>query len=137
MTRVRVAVVGGGASCEHDVSVASARSVAGALDPAAYDVVSLTIGRDGRWLDQRGVEIGLSAAVSVLAGVDVVFPAVHGPHGEDGTLAALCDLVGVAHVGSGLRAGALAMDKWVTKLVAGERGIDSAAAVLVSSAWGG
>ena len=101
--RTRVAVIGGGQNCEHDVSLASAASVAGALDPAAYDVVPLTIGRDGTWRDRGLRPIGLCGAAQVLRGCDVVFPVVHGPRGEDGALAALCELAGVPYVGSGVR----------------------------------
>ena len=129
MSRLRVAVVGGGASGEHDVSLASAASVAAALDPATYDVVRLTIGRDGSWGD-----LGLGGAVHVLQSCDVVLPVVHGPHGEDGSLAALCELAGVPYVGSGVRAGALAMDKWATKLVAEAVGVETAPGVLLTPA---
>ena len=130
----RVAVIGGGASCEHEVSLASASAVAAALDPAAYDVVRLTIDPDGCWRDHRGRAIGLAGAVHVLRTCDVVLPIVHGPHGEDGTLAALCELAGVAYVGSGVGAGALAMDKWATKLVAGALGLATAPGVLLTGA---
>lgn len=132
--RVRVAVVGGGQSCEHDVSLASAASVASALDPAAYDVVRLTIDRDGTWRDAGGRPIGLVGGLHVLRSCAAVLPIVHGPRGEDGTLAALCELAGIPYVGSGVRAGALAMDKWVTKLVAGAVGVSTAPAVLVTAA---
>lgn len=130
----RVAVIGGGQSCEHDVSLDSAASVAAALDPAAYDVVPLTIGRDGTWRDRGLRPIGLCGAVQVLRGCDVAFPVVHGPRGEDGALAALCELAGIAYVGSGIRPGALAMDKWATKLVAGAVGILTAPGHLVTPA---
>ena len=131
--RTWVAVIGGGANCEHQVSLASAESVAAALDPAAYGVVRLTIGRDGGWfLDGR--EVGLAGAAEALSGCDVVFPVVHGPRGEDGALAALCELAGLPYVGSGIRAGALAMDKWATKLVAEAVGISTATGVLVTAA---
>ena len=66
--RVRVAVIGGGRSCEHDVSLASAASVAAGLDPTTYDVVPLTIGRDGTWRDAGSRPIGLSGAAQVLSG---------------------------------------------------------------------
>ncbi|MCD4534106.1 D-alanine--D-alanine ligase [Nocardioides sp. cx-169] len=132
--RPRVAVIGGGQSCEHEVSLASAASVAGALDPAAYDVVRLTIDPHGIWLDGGHRPIGLSGAAHVLRGCDVVLPVVHGPRGEDGTLAALCDLAGLPYVGSGVGAGALAMDKWATKLVAEAVGIRTAPAVLLTAA---
>ena len=128
-TRTRVAVLGGGQSCEHEVSLASAASVAAALDPAAYDVVRLTIAPDGSWPGT-----GLADAVRVLQDCDVVVPVLHGPRGEDGTLAALCELAGVAYVGSGVRAGALAMDKWATKLVAAAVGVATAPGVLLTSA---
>ena len=94
--RTRVAVIGGGQNCEHDVSLASAASVAAALDPATYDVVPLTIDRDGTWRDRGLRPIGLCGAAQVLRGCDVVFPVVHGPRGEDGALAALCELAGLA-----------------------------------------
>ncbi len=137
--RTRVAVVGGGRSCEHSVSLASAASVRTALSPGRHDVVALTIAEDGRWLDADGTALGataatsLAAAVAVLAGCDVVVPVVHGPHGEDGTLAGLCDLAGVAYVGAGVRGGALAMDKWATKLVAEAVGLRTAAGHLADA----
>jgi len=129
---IRVAVVGGGVSSEHEVSLASAASVAGALDPARFRVVPLTIATDGVWWSD-GVPLGatpgasLAAAVAVIARCDVLFPMVHGPRGEDGTLAGLADLAGVPCVGSGVGAGALAMDKWATKLVAAAVGVQTAA----------
>ncbi|WP_307861870.1 D-alanine--D-alanine ligase [Nocardioides sp. SYSU D00065] len=131
--RTRVAVVGGGQNCEHEVSLASAASVAAALDPAAYDVVRLTIGRDGTWCDQDDRPLPLGEAVTLLQGCDVVLPVVHGPRGEDGSLAALCELAGVPYVGSGVGAGALAMDKWATKLVAEAIGIPTAPGVLLTA----
>ena len=132
--RTRVAVIGGGQNCEHEGSLASAASVAAALDPTTYDVVRLTIGADGTWRDHGGRPIGLSGAACVLRSCDVVFPVVHGPRGEDGALAALCELAGLAYVGSGIGAGALGMDKWVTKLVAEAVGIATAPGRLVTSA---
>ncbi|MEU1619227.1 D-alanine--D-alanine ligase family protein [Streptomyces sp. NPDC005722] len=137
--RIRVAVLGGGRSTEHEVSLGSAASVGSALDPAVHDVVALTIGRDGVWRDAAGRPLAgspaesLSAALAVLAGCDVVFPALHGPLGEDGTLAALLDLAGLPYVGAGVRAGALAMDKWATKLVAEAVGIAVAPGFLVTA----
>lgn len=132
--RTRVAVIGGGQNCEHDVSLASAASVAAALEPEVYEAVPLTIGRDGTWRDRGLRPIGLSGAAQVLRSCDVVFPVVHGPRGEDGALAALCELAGLPYVGSGIRPGALAMDKWATKLVAGAIGIDGAPGRLVTAA---
>ncbi|WP_158839972.1 D-alanine--D-alanine ligase family protein [Saccharothrix deserti] len=136
--RARIAVIGGGQNCEHDVSCASAAAVRAALDPSRYDAVSLTIGRDGTWHGPGGQPLdpstsgSLAAAVDVLATCDVVLPLVHGPLGEDGTLAALCELAGVPYVGSPVRAGALAMDKWATKLVAEAVGVRTAPGRLVT-----
>ncbi|MFE6736032.1 D-alanine--D-alanine ligase [Microbacterium sp. NPDC057650] len=135
----RVLVIGGGQSAEHDVSLAGAAGVAAALRKGGFGVEELTIGRDGCW--RRGAAVlGASAvqsmgpALETMGGVDVVFPVLHGPNGEDGALAALCALAGVPMVGSDLRAGAIGMDKWATKLVAEAVGIRTARGVLVSRA---
>ena len=138
MTR-RIVVIGGGENAEHDVSLATATAVAKALRSGGFDVEELTIDRDGTW--RRGADglgkgaIGsLAAALDVIERADVVFPAVHGPCGEDGTLAALCALTHTPMVGSGLRAGALGMDKWATKLVAEAVGIRTAPGRVVPAA---
>jgi len=128
----RVAVIGGGVSCEHEVSLASAAGVAGALADR-YEVVRLTIDTAGAWRDAHDRPIGLAGAVDVLRSCAVAVPVVHGPHGEDGTLAALCELAAVPYVGSGVGAGAVAMDKWVTKLVAGALGIATAPGELLTA----
>ncbi len=134
MTPLRVAVIGGGTSCEHDVSLASAAAASAALIAAGHEVVPLTIDRDGMWHSGPGDRIGLAGAVEVLRGCEVAVPMLHGPAGEDGTLAALCDLADVPYVGSGLGASAVAMDKWVTKLVAEAIGVPTAPGVLVTRA---
>jgi D-alanine-D-alanine ligase len=135
--RTRVAVIGGGQNCEHEVSLSSAAAVADALDPATYDVVRLTIDPEGVWRDREQRPIGLAGAVHVLRSCAVAIPVLHGPRGEDGTVAALCDLAGVPYVGSGVGAGALAMDKWATKLVARGLGIAVADDVLLTPATAG
>jgi D-alanine-D-alanine ligase len=129
-SRARVAVIGGGQNSEHDVSLASAAAVTRAIDPRFFRVVGLTIERDGGW-SHAGRPISLPDAVGLLQSCDVAFPVLHGPRGEDGTLAALLDLAGVPFVGSGVRAGALAMDKWTTKLVAQAVGVDTANGTLL------
>jgi len=136
--RLRVALLAGGRSSEHEISLASARSVLDALDPARYDVVGITIGRDGRWELAAGADapaaIGGSPAetlpvpagggtLTALAGVDVVFPILHGPFGEDGTVQGLLELAGVPYVGAGVAASALAMDKDLFKKVLRDSGI--------------
>jgi D-alanine-D-alanine ligase len=135
--RIRTAVIGGGQNSEHEVSLTSAAAVADALDPLAYDVVRLTIDPEGIWRDRELHAIGLAGAVEVLRSCAVAIPVLHGPRGEDGTVAALCDLAGVRYVGSGVGAGALAMDKWATKLVARALGIAVAEDVLLTPATAG
>jgi D-alanine-D-alanine ligase len=130
--RVRVAVILGGRSSEHDISLASARSVIDALDPERYDTVTVEVGRDGRW--ELGRETGARSAAetlpvptskvpATLGEVDVVFPVLHGPFGEDGTVQGLLELAGVPYVGAGVLGSALAMDKDVFKAVMRDRGI--------------
>ena len=128
----RVVVVGGGTSSEHEVSLASAAAIAGALDRERFEVVPLTIRRDGLWAGPDGRLAGdLAEAVEILERADVVIPALHGARGEDGTLAALLDLVGTPYVGSGVAAGAAAMSKHATKLLAASAGVATSPGVLV------
>lgn len=140
MTPRRVAVIGGGQNCEHDVSLASAAAARAALNPAHYTAIPLTIDHDGRWLGPDAHPLGesppesLAAAVRLIGTCDVVLPLLHGPRGEDGALAALCELAGVPCAGSPARAGALAMDKWATKLIAEAVGVRTAPGKLVTSA---
>jgi D-alanine-D-alanine ligase len=134
--RIRVALLAGGRSSEHDISLASARSVLGALDPERYDVVNVAIGRDGRWeLESPVAELpgGATAetlpvpagdgTLAALGSVDVVLPILHGPFGEDGTVQGLLELADVAYVGAGVAASALAMDKDLFKKVMRDSGI--------------
>jgi D-alanine-D-alanine ligase len=133
--RTTVAVIGGGTGSEHEVSLASASAIVDALDRTRYDVIALTIGRDGAWSTTGGAPLpgDLADAVRMLERADVAIPALHGPHGEDGTVAALLDLIGVPYVGSGVFAGAVAMDKAATKLLAAEVGVPTAHGVRVRS----
>ncbi|HET8528803.1 MAG TPA: D-alanine--D-alanine ligase family protein [Gaiellaceae bacterium] len=141
--RLRVALLAGGRSSEHEISLASARSVMSALDPARYDVTGIQIGRDGRWAVTKSLQsvdgdVGvLSTHTSssqlvpsdddrtpaVLGSVDVVLPILHGPFGEDGTVQGLLELLDVAYVGAGVAASALAMDKDLFKKVMRDSGI--------------
>ena len=134
--RLSVVVIGGGTGSEHDVSLASASAIAAALDRERYDVIGLTIERDGAWTQTGAAPLAddLADAVRVLGRADVAIPALHGPHGEDGTVAALLDLVGIPYVGSGVFAGAVAMDKAATKLIAAAAGVRTAPGLLVSDA---
>jgi len=137
--RARVAVLAGGRSSEHSISVASARSVIEALDPERYEATVIEIGRDGRWeigdrrllLTSQGEEavvetlpvVASSSPAAALGQVDVVLPILHGPFGEDGTVQGLLELAGVPYVGAGVAASALCMDKDLFKAVLRDRGI--------------
>jgi D-alanine-D-alanine ligase len=142
--RIRVAVIFGGRSSEHAISCVTAGSVLAALDPERYDVVPIGITTEGRWiltesreLVMRGRELpevsatgtsvvlpGDPTALPVeLAEVDVVFPLLHGPYGEDGTVQGLLELAGVPYVGSGVFASAAAMDKHHMKRLLHEAGM--------------
>jgi len=152
--RVRIAVVYGGRSTEHPISVLSAGSVLAALDPAKYEVITLGITRDGGWVRTEveprelqitghtlpevpaGTELALrsgstevavfdaASAIAVLDGVDLVFPVLHGAYGEDGTIQGLLEMAGVGYVGSGVLASAAAMDKAFAKTMLAAAGLD-------------
>jgi D-alanine-D-alanine ligase len=142
MTRLKVALLFGGRSGEHEVSVRSARSVAQAL-AARHDVVPVLIDRTGRWLLQDGAEprpeggtavflapdpgdagaLRALADASVLTRPDVYFPVLHGTFGEDGTIQGLLELASVPYVGSGVAASAAGMDKALMKAVFAAAGL--------------
>lgn len=152
--KIRVGVIFGGRSGEHEVSLNSARSVMRALDPAKYEVVPIGIARDGRWfagdVDALMPGAGDSASgaaasrpatllpepseaalmavepvtegagassLSVITELDVIFPVLHGPYGEDGTVQGLLELAGVPYVGAGVVGSAVGMDKAIFKQV--------------------
>ena len=130
MTR-RIAVILGGRSSENAISRASATSVVAALEAAGDDVLAVEIDREGRWQLGAGGPKRLVAGerlpgqeiATKLSGVDVVFPVLHGPFGEDGTVQGLLELAGVPYVGAGVLASALCMDKDVFKSVLRDQGI--------------
>jgi D-alanine-D-alanine ligase len=139
MSRLRVAVLMGGRSSEHEISLVSAASVLDALSER-YDTVAVEIDRDGRWaLPAAGRPAALPAVgepavetlpmpaeagvPATLGKVDVVFPVLHGPFGEDGTVQGLLELAGIPYVGPGVLASALCMDKDVFKSVLRDRGV--------------
>ena len=143
--RLRVAVIAGGRSSEHEISVVSARSVIGALDPDRYDVKAIEIHRDGRWelgpgdakelgrpvAETLPVPTGDPGSRRLLGQVDVVLPILHGPFGEDGTVQGLLELAGVPYVGAGVTASALCMDKDLFKAVCRDKGIPVTRSVTV------
>lgn len=163
--KIRVGVIFGGKSGEHDVSLRSARAVMAALDPDRYEVVPFGITREGRWLAggdpmaqlEAGSELarlegraGVAEAANsdalvtqatvtppIFAGgresgpIDVVFPVLHGPRGEDGTVQGMLELADVPYVGAGVLASAVAMDKALTKVVLAQAGIPQAPWIVI------
>jgi D-alanine-D-alanine ligase len=146
--RLRVGVLFGGRSGEHEVSLASAASVIRALDPEKYEAVPIGIAKDGRWLVGTGAQKLLpevlksgervslppdptSAALLPLThgagrpsvAVDVMFPVLHGTFGEDGTVQGLLELAGLPYVGAGVLASAVGMDKDVQKRLFEQAGL--------------
>jgi len=163
--KLRIGVLFGGRSGEHEVSLRSARSVMAALDPDRYEVVPIGITKDGRWLagdaaaalsegagarsqDARAATLlpepaggeaapsallaldlaprpgaGALPSLSVVAELDVVFPVLHGPYGEDGTVQGLLELAGLPYVGAGVVGSAVGMDKAIFKQVMEANGL--------------
>ena len=151
--KIRLAILYGGRSDEHEVSVVSARSMMAAIDRTKYDVVPIAITKVGRWLlpaktpeqleafpgtlpatGEEGTGVALTRegddtalrpvdGGEALGSVDVVFPVLHGPYGEDGTVQGMLELAGVPYVGAGVLASALGMDKEMQKQLFSSRGL--------------
>lgn len=162
MDRLRVCVLFGGVSPEHEISLRSAESVLNEIDKERYRIYPVGISKEGQWYLYGGTDYSalpsgqwinhpdnLPVAISPVRGqgllvfredgvtqetVDVVFPVLHGENGEDGSVQGLLKLSGIPFVGCHVAASAVAMDKTLTKLVADQAGIRQAAWRLVSSA---
>ena len=118
---MRVAVLGGGRSSEHEVSLESAASVRAGLVEAGHEPVEVLIERDGRWTHE-GEALALEPSGGLL-GADAVFPVLHGPFGEDGTVQGLLDLLDVPYVGAGMLSSSLSMDKALFKDLMAAHGV--------------
>ena len=118
---MRVAVLAGGPSGEHEVSLASGAAVRDGLEAVGHDVVAVEIDRDGRW-SAEGRPVTIEPAGGLL-GAEVVFPALHGPFGEDGTVQGLLEIARVPYVGAGVQCSALCMDKVLFKDLIGHAGL--------------
>jgi D-alanine-D-alanine ligase len=160
MKKLRVGVIYGGRSGEHEVSLASAASVFQNLDPARYEAVAIRIDKDGRWMlpaeppkvmkaadvikgalgeeghaglqphrgGREAYPMAYPGGATLMSGstgvnLDVVFPVLHGPYGEDGTVQGLLELANVPYVGAGVLASAVGMDKAAMKLVFAAKGL--------------
>lgn len=139
--KLRIAVLFGGRSGEHEISLMSARSVLSALDPAKYEVTQVGITKDGRWFtgedaidklkngktdklehvvlspdpSERGLYVIRNTQYVKLTDIDVFFPVMHGTYSEDGTMQGLLEMADVAYVGAGVVGSAVAMDKGIFK----------------------
>jgi D-alanine-D-alanine ligase len=145
--KIRVGIVFGGQSAEHEVSILSARNVLAALDPSRFEPVLIGIDKAGRWLTQDArkllasgsdprlvrIEGGLpvrlpsplaeSTPSSAAGQIDVIFPVLHGTFGEDGTIQGLFEIAGIPYVGAGVLGSAIGMDKDVMKRLLRDAGI--------------
>lgn len=150
--KIRVGVIFGGRSGEHEVSIVSAESVIKALDPKKYDVTAIGITKSGKWISgpssftmlkagnkrilpkfekivtpdstRRGlVSMSNSSGRSSVSELDVIIPVIHGTYGEDGTLQGLLELANIPYVGSGVLASSIAMDKVISKQLFMQAGI--------------
>ncbi|NUT02944.1 MAG: D-alanine--D-alanine ligase [Hamadaea sp.] len=130
MSALKIGVLSGGRSGEHDVSRNSARSIIAHLDQERYTVTEVVIGRDGDW-SVDGTPTSFGQALGVLAEQTVVLPAMHGPYGEDGTVQAMLEHLGVAYVGNGVLASAAGMDKEFTKKLLAADGLRVAPGVVL------
>jgi D-alanine-D-alanine ligase len=152
--KLRVGVLFGGRSGEHEISLRSARSILKAIDRKKYDVIELGIGKEGRWLGgaesqallgegatgevvSGGLSIAAAAAEPALStGLDIVFPVLHGTFGEDGTIQGLLELADIAYVGSGVLGSAAGMDKDAMKRMFASAGLPMTPHVtLLRSEW--
>lgn len=160
--KLRVAVLFGGRSGEHDVSLMSARSVVSVLDPERYEVIQVGITLDGNWLTganaleafEKGDTSNLDRVIpptdpasrqslfvlrstktgekfETLSAIDVFFPVLHGPFGEDGTIQGLFEMADVAYVGAGVAGSSVGMDKAIFKDVMRAHGIPLVASALI------
>jgi D-alanine-D-alanine ligase len=140
-TKLRVALVFGGRSGEHEVSVISARSVAGALDRERFELVPMAIDRAGGWADAATAAALLAAPGTTPdtvpgfsgehridprllgPGIDAVLPILHGPFGEDGTIQGLCEMLDLPYAGCGVTGSGVTMDKVLTKRLLRDAGL--------------
>jgi len=155
MSKVRVAIVCGGKSSEHEISCISANGILNAIDRSTFEPVLIGITKSGKWLllpedtsfiiqngalptvPESGLEISITSQGLFSGGknlaIDVVFPILHGPYGEDGTIQGLFEMIGLRYVGSGVLASAVSMDKSYSKPIFAAAGLKVAPGTVVTS----
>ena len=147
MARTKVGILAGGMSSEHEISVISAGSLLHTIDRNKFEPILIGITKDGRWVStphdqpfiiKNGVLPEIKTGIvkssnDLLESVDVIFPMLHGPYGEDGTIQGLCEIAGVPYVGSGVLPSAVAMDKSFAKPIFAAHGLDVAPGFVATS----
>ena len=155
MSKSRIAIICGGKSSEHEISCVSANGILNAIDRNKFEPVLIGITKSGKWLllpddsnfsivngalptvPESGIEVSITSLGLVAGGkqlaIDVAFPVLHGPYGEDGTIQGLFEMIGIKYVGSGVLASAVSMDKSYAKPIFAAAGLSVAAGIVVTS----
>jgi len=155
MSKSRVAIICGGKSSEHEISCVSANGILNSIDRNKFEPVLIGITKSGKWLllpddsnfsivngalpsvPESGIEVSITSLGLVAGGkqlaIDVAFPVLHGPYGEDGTIQGLFEMIGIKYVGSGVLASAVSMDKSYAKPIFAAAGLSVAAGIVVTS----
>lgn len=155
MSKTRVAIICGGKSSEHEISCVSANGVLNAIDRSKFEPILIGITKSGKWLllpedsnftivsgalpvvPETGIEVSITSSGLVAGGkalaIDIAFPVLHGPYGEDGTIQGLFEMIGLKYVGSGVLASSVCMDKSFAKPIFASVGLNVAAGIVVTS----
>ena len=155
MSKSRIAIICGGKSSEHEISCVSANGILNTIDRNKFEPVLIGITKSGKWLllpddsnfsivngalptvPESGIEVSITSLGLVAGGkqlaIDVAFPVLHGPYGEDGTIQGLFEMIGIKYVGSGVLASAVSMDKSYAKPIFASAGLSVAAGIVVTS----
>ena len=155
MNKIRVAIICGGKSSEHEISCISANGILGAIDRSKFEPVLIGITKSGKWLllpddttfitlngalptvPESGIEVSITSQGLFSGGknlaIDVAFPILHGTYGEDGTIQGLFEMIGLRYVGSGVLASAVSMDKSYAKPIFAAAGLKVASGTVVTS----
>ena len=155
MSKVRVAIICGGKSSEHEISCISANGILNAIDRSTFEPVLIGITKSGKWLllpedtsfiiqngalptvPESGLEVSITSQGLFSGGknlaIDIAFPILHGPYGEDGTIQGLFEMIGLRYVGSGVLASAVSMDKSYAKPIFAAAGLKVAPGTVVTS----
>jgi len=153
MKKIRVAIIAGGRSSEHPISCISASGVLAAIDRSKFEPILIGITQSGTWIDMRQSDFergsdglsyvpeggeklivdihGIKDSKGIDLGIDIAFPLLHGAYGEDGTIQGLFEMAGIAYVGSGVLASAVAMDKSFAKPIYADFGLKVADGITV------